>query len=502
LSYLLHGHVPYYKPSPPHPDPLLHGPLQRDPALLRPDLGALTALTDHFAASRRSYSTQALPINVLLDALVHPLGELDVSSQSSSTVEWRFMPDLAVSHVVLARSAQPGGLWADEEPVPVRPDLATLSYAPMLSLPGYSFADHHRCLTGTDLPPFNRPARRDVTAYLRAYPAAVGIQDIIRCNEDVNGVERTANGFYIRSHSIHCRHLVLATGVFSQPISPPALLLPLTALPVSSGHIAQSVPVPLLVIGSGFTAADVILSVPLGQPILHLFRWDPENRPTPLHGCHPHAYPEYAGIYRLMKHAVLALETRSSSTRSKRRQPVWTPIPEECYEGGPNAEVTDVQIHQPRPTVTIRRSDGSFISRSVCGLVYAVGRRGSLSFLEPSLRAEVMAGAADECGEAVISSQTLRSKMLKDLEVAPNVFAIGGLTGDSLIRFAYGGCVYTAARVMMAPCDAEAPAISKNDKRGGPSHGEDGSCARTGLPLLPEGGFWTMVLRIMRWAWS
>jgi hypothetical protein len=49
----------------------------------------------------------------------------------------------------------------------------------------------------------------------------------------------------------------------------------------------------------------------------------------------------------------------------------------------------------------------------------------------------------------------LRSKVLEDLELAPNVFAIGSLTGDSLIRFAYGSCTYAAARIMTSAPHAE-----------------------------------------------
>jgi hypothetical protein len=49
----------------------------------------------------------------------------------------------------------------------------------------------------------------------------------------------------------------------------------------------------------------------------------------------------------------------------------------------------------------------------------------------------------------------LRSKVLEDLELAPNVFAIGSLTGDSLIRFAYGSCTYAAARIMASAPHAE-----------------------------------------------
>ncbi len=48
----------------------------------------------------------------------------------------------------------------------------------------------------------------------------------------------------------------------------------------------------------------------------------------------------------------------------------------------------------------------------------------------------------------MLSGQTLRGKVLEDIEVAPGVFAIGSLTGDSLIRFAHGSCTYAAGKIM------------------------------------------------------
>ncbi|KAN0079610.1 hypothetical protein V8E54_004824 [Elaphomyces granulatus] len=450
LSYILHGHIPFYIANPPHPDPLLHAQLKHAPSLLRADV---VALTTHFSATRHSYSTQALPVNVLLDALVRPQGDLD-GPQKPSNLEWRWLPDYAVSHVVLGRSVEPGGLWADADPVSIRTNLATLSYASMLSLPGYSFADHHRRITGDELPPFTRPPRRDLTAYLSTYPAAVGIDDAIRCNEEVWGIERVSDGFYIRSHRIHCRHLVLASGIFTHPIPPPPFLAALAALPaLIRSPLPLTSPASLLVIGSGFTAADVILSASLEQHILHIFRWDPDHRPSPLRSCHPHAYPEYAEIYRLMKHAVAAQQPVTS--RPKYRQRTSKSIRDGAYEGLPNVEVTDVQMGDGCTMVTLRRPDGTFMSRSVSRLSYAVGRRGSLSYLDTALRSEVLGETRDFTPEPMISGQTLRDKAMADLEVTRNVFVIGSLTGDSLIRYAYGGCVYAASMLITAAATTE-----------------------------------------------
>lgn len=439
LSYILHGHMPFYSPNPPHPDPLLHAKLQNAPNLLDADVEALTA---HFAASRLSYSTQALPINVLLDTLVRPSVDIDEAG-CISNLEWRQVPEKAIPHLVFGKPSRPGGQWTEDHHG-ASWDIQTLSYAAMLSLPGYSFADHHGQATGQDLPPFTRPTRREIADYFRVYPAAVHIDDVFQCGKELEGISRTANGFYIRSHNLHCKRLVLASGIFSEMLPPGPILLPLLQ--------TQSTPTaPLLVIGSGFSAADAIISASPDQKILHVFKWSPEDRPSPLRSCHQQAYPEYAGVYRLMKRAALAADPASKTQRPRYRRGTSTQFLEgrnwdEIYEGVSNVEITVVKVQDGLAEVAFRRVDGSTFSRSVRGLVYAAGRRGTLKYLDRQLRSEVL--GHDGVDDMAVSGQTLRAKAIEDLEVAPGVYIIGSLTGDSLVRFAYGGCVVTASHLI------------------------------------------------------
>ncbi|KAK2762328.1 hypothetical protein FQN54_001338 [Arachnomyces sp. PD_36] len=443
LSYILHGHIPFYDPATPHPDPLLHAKLLKQPQLLGLDIDLLT---EHFAASRFSYSTQALPVNVLLDTLVRPNGDTD-DAEKDSNIRWRYMPEKAVPHIVLGSSSQPGGQWTDN-PTDASWEIQTLSYAGMLSLPGYTFSDHHLKVHGTPLPSFTRPTRREVTDYLAAYPAAVGIDDRIHCGETVGKISREGDGFYVGSHGIACRHLVLASGIFSELIPPRPLLKPLAALP-KPPVLKDSAP--LLVIGSGFTAADIIISTPKDQRIIHIFKWQPETRPSPLRSCHRQAYPEYAGMYRLMKRAATAEEhpgqrprNRSTPSSSFLESREWTNL----YEGLPNTVVTDVDVSNDTATVTFCRDNGETFSRRVSGLAYAVGRRGSLDYLDDPLQSEIVTPSDHNDGTMMVSSQTLRAKAFEDLEVTKNVFIVGSLTGDSLVRFAYGGCVYSAGKLV------------------------------------------------------
>lgn len=443
LSFILHGNIPHYNASTPHPDPILQKKLLPLNSLLDIDVCDLTA---HFGASRLSYSTQALPINVLLDTLLRPLADTN-PGEYESCVCWRHDPSRRVPHVVLGNTSKPGGQWADN-PIAGSSDVAALSYAEMLSLPGYSFERHCEVAHGSELGAFHRPTRREVAEYLEVYPGVVGITDSIFTDVNVDSISRTENGFHIGSHDIRCSHLVLASGVFSNLIPPRPLLMPLIdALPRP-----PTSKLPILVIGSGFTAADVILSFPPDRKVIHIFKWTAE-RPSPLQACHPRAYPEYASVYRRMKLAAsnllgsqtvrLPLKTRKSNPFFDQRD--WDGV----YEGFPNTLVHDVSLYGDRARITLQCHDGTLVQREISGLEYVIGRRGSLTYLDTSLQKEIFhSSQTPHVAAARISSRTLRPKMEDNLEIAPDIFAIGSLTGDSLIRFAFGGCIFAACEIL------------------------------------------------------
>lgn len=453
LSYMLHGNIPYYDPSRHHPDPILHSKLLKSPRLLDVDVDDLTA---HFNASRLSYSTQAHPINVLLDTLQRPLADTE-PEQLQSCVQWKQEPGRSVSHVVLGNTPRAGGQWADN-PVAASWDVGALSYLEMLSLPGYSFAEHYQTRYGKPPVDFHRPTRREVADYLATYPERVGIRDTIYTSTTVENIVRSPTGFHIHPHGIHCNHLVLASGTFSHLIPPRPLLQPLLNLPPPSTLAAAP---PTLVVGSGFTAADIIISAPPTQRIIHIFKWAPDERPSPLRACHPQAYPEYAGVYRRMKLAAIKASgprvVFSPLKRAKSNPFFESRDWESVYEGFPNTVIRAVDVQEDGATVTLQTDDGMTLQRKVAGLEYVVGRRGSLQYLDESLQAEVLGHDGYSVGDAAsISGSTLRAKVEENLEVAPDVFVIGSLSGDSLVRFAFGGCVY-AAREIMSRKERESP---------------------------------------------
>jgi hypothetical protein len=433
LSYILHGHVPYYIGK--HYDGLLHSRLSQSPNLLNicPETYA------HFSSSLR-YSTQALPRNTLLDTLIRPNADTEVNPESC--VEWRYEPERAVGHVVLTAAARAGGQWV-ENPVNASWDIGTLSYSEMLSLPGYGYAEHYRIKHCKTLPDLERPSRLDVADYFAAYPKAVSLTDAIFTSTNVDNISRTRQGFLIHPYGIHCKHLVLATGIFSVNIAPYRELAPLASL--------RNEQEPILVIGSGFSAADVIISSPPTRKIIHIFKWAPETRPSPLRGCHHQAYPEYAGVYRQMKLAAMSSKKPNSAASPMLRrksnpffnQRDWTSV----YEGLPNAEIIQATKDVGKAHIKIRLENGEVVQRTIGQLAYVVGRRGTLDYLEPSLREEVLPLSYSNAG-GLISGRTLRAKVEHSFEVAPNVFVVGSLAGDSLIRHAFGGCVSVAGSIM------------------------------------------------------
>ena len=386
LAYILSGNSPIYSKA--HPDKILNSKLHAD-LLVDFDVADLTS---HF---HTQYSTAALPVNVLLDTLLRPFG--DTEPNVKSCISWEYHPERVVSHVVLGNTA-PGGQWADN-PVKASGNIEALSYLDQLSLPGYSMREYLQLEDE-----FLRPTRSQVAGYLATYPSKVGIQ--VERPSVVSDVRRASQGFHVGSHNISCRHLILASGIFTQLIEPRPQLRCLLS--------EESRDRPLLVVGSGFSAADIIITNLPVRKIIHIYKWDGNS---PLRACHRQAYPEYAEVYRKMKRAANGVH-------------------EKDYEGFPNTWIAEANTGH----VNLLK-EGQMYKRHIEGFAYVIGRRGSLSYLEAGLQGEILGSTSSEG----ISAKTFRNS---DLELAPGVFMIGSLTGDSLIRHAHGGCVFAASQIL------------------------------------------------------
>ncbi|KAK9375913.1 uncharacterized protein V1513DRAFT_441228 [Lipomyces chichibuensis] len=515
LSYLLHGNTPFYDPNTehgPHPDSVLHSLLdelcgkdkfagQHDRHSIYDSVLHNLTLQQYLRYTQRTSAPQVVaPVNYLLDTLVAPNIDIDIHAREKSRVRWILKKENAIGHLVVGSSFVPGGQWAGRD-VPSK----TLSYAEMLSLPGFSYSEYYKSTYGKEIDPYSRPIRTDVAAYYAMYPSRVQISDAVCANCTVLSLHRsegrTGNMFkaIIQNNDTAClqivtaRNVVLATGVFTHQVPPDPILYPIVSRQHARNHYEQTKvdsDGAVLIIGSGFSAADAILSVPDNKKIIHLFQWDPKVRPSPLRACHKETYPEYASLYKLMR---LAAASRGSSSNCGSSYGLAG-----RYEGFANGSI----IEATTDTIKILLPSGVTIERRVSELKTYVGRIGVISYLSSKLRTEVGVGADQiwasknsfrkrinsrmERWTAVGTIQASRDleKHVKDgyyfqkwthelgelackvpdfegckvyindyatshgLEVAAGVFVIGSLVGDSLVRYVLGGCVAVAGNII------------------------------------------------------
>jgi putative flavoprotein involved in K+ transport len=197
----------------------------------------------------------------LLDAVV--IG----ASQAGLAMAWH-LAQQGLQFVVLEASSEIGHTWRS------RWDSLTLfTPAQYDALPGMAFP----------APADTYPAKDQVVGYLQAYAAAFDLP--VRLNARVTDLARTQEGFEARTDSdaLRARRVVVATGPFQVPFTPPAargLDASVTQLHSAGYRNPQSLPPgPVLVVGggnSGFQIAEelatagrqVDLSIATKQPVL------------------------------------------------------------------------------------------------------------------------------------------------------------------------------------------------------------------------------------------
>lgn len=438
LSYLLHGNVPYYNLDGrhAHPDRILHNKLKaRQGSSLYEALHETPHLCEHFEASGR-YSTDAWPVNVLLDALLWP--NADVDWDCESTVAFVSDARYRRDHVVLGSASQAGGQWAETTGQSEGENAKTLSYSEQLSLPGYSFAQFHLDEYGREMAQLERPRRPQVTAYYAAYPARVQICDTLMNGHRVGSVLRRPDGSYevsgtdasTRPFSLTCQRLVLACGLFTHLIEPPVMLSPYVGR--NQGCLIHH-RAPILIVGSGFSAADAVIENLGKRPVVHLFKWKTARYVSPLKHCHRSSYPEYADVFRRMKLSAGQVTTTASPD----------------YHGYSDCEVTGINEVGGRYEVSFVEGSSGSVQKVVVGeIAVLAGRRTSLDFFEPG----ILAGLRIDSRHGWLEKSGLRDQITAEgpaLTVdGGRVLCIGSITGDSLVKFMFGAAMGAASQII------------------------------------------------------
>lgn len=393
LSYLLQGNIPVYDRQTfgPHPDSQLDQMLSRHANLL--EAVQDETLLRYVGLNYESFFTAKVwPVNLLYDALVVPCEwNLQSSQAMESRVKWVFDPKKALEHEIIS-SGPPGGQWSqtlwDD-----RSGLA-LSYSEMLAMPNFPVDEFLEKATKEPAKPYFRPKREDVAEY---YDAFCKKERLPLVRGTVASVQRDSGMFEVATAThqrLYTQTVVLASGSNSE------------------GYECDNQDCggksTIIVVGTGVSAADaVIAGLHHNYNVVHLYWWNADGGPSQIKKYPRKLYPEYAEVYQYMR---------------ERTGPGYT--------GVPNGRIVKVDGSN------VELDNGEVIPQ-VYRIVTRAGRCGNL----------------DYCSSLGLPSRVFRGGIHKELpdiqvpHIADGVWAVGSLTGDSLVRFTGGMCILAAAQI-------------------------------------------------------
>lgn len=356
------------------------------------------------------------PVAVLFDILQRP--NADIGQQLPSLLEWRHVPDRAVSHILVGRGPA-GGVLANEQN-----GARSLSSASWMDLPGFSLGDWRSAssgLEGTERVPLG-----DFADYYKAYAHATGIADNMLSYTTIESSACTHDGWVLRgvvesplcsnrlSIQINAASVIAATGVFdvARSIKFDAALGDAHDLVVHAyGKIkdALSPEAAVVVVGGGLSAADAVLDMlARGNRVYHVFR----SPAGVLDRLPASEYPEYARL------AVRMTEGAAGG---------YTPLPGYHVERVAASEGSSQGCE-----VALRGPSGDAQVLSARHVLVSVGSEASLAFLpEEIVRGEPAPRAARPIQVDPATSQWPGTSTL---------FAVGSLAGGQFVRFMVGSC--------------------------------------------------------------
>ena len=295
----------------------------------------------------------------MIDNLIHP--DADLGAHSQSKLKWSPDPSQIIDHVCIGRG-NVGGVWNQL----TSKQLRTVSMADWMELPNYSMATfREKRRTRRSRASNNNSASADsngedsvratydeVRSYYITYVKRNHLSDNFRNNCEVTSIERLCvdapfyddeteeiripeplweiRGFNEQTKKmflIHAKYVVLATGM-PQTITRPlgiigeqasrsftyTSLLEMEDLIIHKKRLTPNSK-PLLVIGCGLTAIDVLLLCQhYSIPVLHVFRRAIDDHELVLNQLPASLFPEYERIRELIR------QSSATSPVSDRRE--------------------------------------------------------------------------------------------------------------------------------------------------------------------------------------
>ncbi|CAF3765187.1 unnamed protein product [Rotaria sp. Silwood1] len=449
LSYILSGHIPYWNGCPVSND-YLNARLEqfvKDTSLLEQDL---EFLSDGLEGRSKN------PVSLLIDNLLHP--DADLGAHLQSKIKWRHDSSLSIDHLCIGRG-NIGGVWNQL----TSKQLQTISMADWMELPNYSMSTFRQqrrtsrsnssssiTTTTIDENQSKRATYDEVHSYYINYVKRNRLTNFFRNGHEVTSIERVCidapyyddineeirtperlweirgyNEQNKNSFVIHAKYVVLATGmpqkltrslgIIGEQASQSftyTTLHDIEELIINKKRLNNNSK-PLLVVGCGLTAVDVLLLCQqYSIPVLHVFRRTIDDHELVLNQLPTNVFPEYERIRELI---------RQSTSMSSSSQ--WS------YQCSSQSEILSItedgtaHIRNLRTQVTTEY-DISFVAR-------VTGADVTLPFLSSSSTKKKNGLHIDPYTYECI-----------DFE---NVYALGPLAGDKLVRFLQGGAVACAA---------------------------------------------------------
>jgi len=276
---------------------------------------------------------------------MHP--DADLGAHLQSKIKWRHDPSLSIDHICIGRSGI-GGVWNQL----TSKQLKTVSMADWMELPNYPMSTFRqqrracRCRNNTETITATtndeqsvRATYDEVRSYYIHYVKRNRLTNNFRNGYEVKSIERVSIDapFYddltkeirtpeplweIRGYNeqtknpfiIHAKYVVLATGIPQNITRPLGIMgeqasqsFTYTTLHdiedlIINQHRLRNNSKPLLVVGCGLTAIDVILLCQqYSIPVLHVFRRAIDDNELPLNQLPANIYPEYERIRELIR---------------------------------------------------------------------------------------------------------------------------------------------------------------------------------------------------------